>query len=143
MYTHHETRARCAILLPDSGDIQEEDARFYTRHKLGKHAHPEPLYNRATAEASMALFEAVNFAETVTVGDIRFHLQTAGHMPGAASIILAAEGKRIGFQAMWGAPMIFLCIRLKRCRSWIYYYLNPPVEIAAMTSGIRSNSLRM
>jgi metallo-beta-lactamase family protein len=104
VYTHHATRALCHILLPDSGHIQEEDARFYARHKLSKHAHPEPLYDRATAEASMALFEAVNFAETVTVGDIKFHLQAAGHILGAASIILEAEGKRIGFSGDVGRP---------------------------------------
>ncbi|MBV1930114.1 MAG: MBL fold metallo-hydrolase [Porticoccaceae bacterium] len=104
VYTHHATRALCHILLPDSGHIQEEDARFYARHKLSKHAHPEPLYDRATAEASMALFEAVNFAETVTVGDIKFRLQEAGHILGAASIILEAEGKRIGFSGDVGRP---------------------------------------
>lgn len=97
VYTHHATKALCHILLADSGHIQEEDAKYYARHKLGKHAHPEPLYDRATAEASMAQFEAVDFDETVTVGDITFYLQPAGHILGAASIILEAQGKRVGF----------------------------------------------
>ncbi|RLA44887.1 MAG: MBL fold metallo-hydrolase [Gammaproteobacteria bacterium] len=97
VYTHHATKALCHILLADSGHIQEEDAKYYARHKLGKHAHPEPLYDRATAEASMALFEAVDFDETITVGDISFYLQPAGHILGAASIILEAGGKRVGF----------------------------------------------
>ena len=97
VYTHHATKALCHILLADSGHIQEEDAKYYSKHKLGKHAHPEPLYDRATAEASMALFEAVDFDETITVGDINFYLQPAGHILGAASIILEAEGKRVGF----------------------------------------------
>ncbi|MEH6542407.1 MAG: MBL fold metallo-hydrolase [Porticoccaceae bacterium] len=104
VYTHHATKALCRILLADSGHIQEEDAKFYARHKLSKHAHPEPLYDRATAEASMALFDAVNFDEAVTVGDIKFHLQPAGHILGAASIILEAEGKRIGFSGDVGRP---------------------------------------
>ncbi len=97
VYTHHATQALCQILLADSGHIQEEDARYYGKHKLGKHAHPEPLYDRATAEASMALFETVDFDETITVGDIKFYLQPAGHILGAASIILESEGKRVGF----------------------------------------------
>ena len=97
VFTHHATKALCQILLADSGHIQEEDAKYYSKHKLGKHAHPEPLYDRQTAEASMRLFQSVEFDEQIEVGDIRFYLQPAGHILGAASIIVEAEGKRIGF----------------------------------------------
>ena len=97
VFTHHATKALCQILLADSGHIQEEDAKYYSKHKLGKHAHPEPLYDRQTAEASMTLFQSVEFDEQIEVGDIRFYLQPAGHILGAASIIVEAEGKRIGF----------------------------------------------
>lgn len=97
VFTHHATKALCHILLADSGHIQEEDAKYYSKHKLGKHAHPEPLYDRKTAEASMALFQSVDFDEQVEVGDIRFYLQPAGHILGAASIILEADHKRVGF----------------------------------------------
>ncbi|AUD78839.1 MBL fold metallo-hydrolase [Kangiella profundi] len=95
--THHATKDLCQILLADSGHIQEEDAKYYSKHKLSKHEHPEPLYDRQTAEASMALFQSIDFDEQVEVGDIRFYLQPAGHILGAASIIIEAEGKRIGF----------------------------------------------
>ncbi len=97
IFTHHATKALCDILLADSGHIQEEDAKYFSKHKLGKHAKPEPLYDRQTAEASMKLFHPIDFDETVQVGDIKFHLQPAGHILGAASIILEIDGKRIGF----------------------------------------------
>lgn len=97
VFTHHATKALCQILLADSGHIQEEDAKYYSKHNLSKHAHPEPLYDRKTAEASIALFQSVDFDEQGEVGDIRFHLQPAGHILGAASIILEADNKRIGF----------------------------------------------
>ncbi|WP_330109659.1 MBL fold metallo-hydrolase [Methylophaga thalassica] len=97
VFTHHATKNLCRILLADSGHIQEEDARYYSKHKLGKHAHPEPLYDRHTAENSIELFQSINFDEPVEIKDCRFHLQLAGHILGAASIILEAEGKRIGF----------------------------------------------
>lgn len=97
VYTHRATRDLCSILLPDSGHIQEEDARFLARHKLSKHEKPEPLYDRQTAERCMELFEPVRFGEEFSVGDIRIRLQPAGHILGAASIILEAEGKRVGF----------------------------------------------
>ncbi|MDT8453506.1 MAG: MBL fold metallo-hydrolase, partial [Gammaproteobacteria bacterium] len=79
------------------GHLQEEDAKYYSKHKLGKHAHPEPLYDRRTAENSIELFQSVDFDELVEIKDLRFHLQPAGHILGAASIILEAENKRIGF----------------------------------------------
>jgi metallo-beta-lactamase family protein len=97
VFTHHATKSLCQILLADSGHLQEEDAKYYSKHKLGKHAHPEPLYDRLTAENSMGLFQPVDFDELVEIKDLRFYLQPAGHILGAASIILEAENKKIGF----------------------------------------------
>jgi len=104
VYTHHATKALCGILLPDSGHIQEEDARYYARHKLGKHASPQPLYDRVTAEQCLELFEPVEFGETFKLGEIRLHLQSAGHILGAGSLIVEAEGKRVGFSGDVGRP---------------------------------------
>jgi len=97
VFTHHATKALCQILLADSGHIQEEDAKYYSKHKLSRHEHPEALYDRQTAESSMSLFQSVDFDEQVEIGDIRFYLQPVGHILGAASIIMEAGGKRIGF----------------------------------------------
>ncbi|QIB66069.1 MBL fold metallo-hydrolase [Kineobactrum salinum] len=102
--THHATRDLCSILLPDSGHIQEEDARFYARHKLGKHQQPEPLYDRKTAEDAMELFQTVEFHEQFEVGDLRIHLHPAGHILGAACVIIEAEGKRVCFSGDVGRP---------------------------------------
>lgn len=97
VYTHHATVGLCSILLPDSGKIQEDDAKFYRKHKLSKHENPEPLYDKATAEACLTLFKPVAFDENFSIGDIDIVLQSAGHILGAASVILKADGKRIGF----------------------------------------------
>jgi len=104
VYTHHATHALCGILLPDSGHIQEEDARYYARHKLSRHETPQPLYDRAIAERSLELFEPVEFGETFRVGGIALHLQRAGHILGAGSLIVEAEGKRVGFSGDVGRP---------------------------------------
>jgi metallo-beta-lactamase family protein len=104
VFTHYATRDLCEILLPDSGHIQEEDARYYGKHKISKHEHPLPLYDRLTAERCMDLFSPLAFGEICEVGDITFHLQSAGHILGAASIILEAEGKRVGFSGDVGRP---------------------------------------
>ena len=104
IFTHHATKELCKILLIDSGHIQEADARFYKKYKLSKHAVPLPLYDKATAESSMALFKSVDYLETFSVGDIKAHLQSAGHILGAASIIVKAEGKTVGFSGDVGRP---------------------------------------
>lgn len=104
VYTHAATKALCGILLPDSGHIQEEDAKFYARHKLGKHDSPQPLYDRATAERSLELFEPVEFGQSFSIGSITLHLQAAGHILGAGSLIAEAEGKRVGFSGDVGRP---------------------------------------
>jgi len=104
VYTHHATRALCGILLPDSGHILEEDAKYYARHKLSEHETPRPLYDRATAERSLELFKSVEFGETFTVGDITLHLQSAGHILGAGSLIVECEDKRVGFSGDVGRP---------------------------------------
>ncbi|WP_299018531.1 MBL fold metallo-hydrolase [uncultured Photobacterium sp.] len=97
VFTHTATEALCRILLADSGNLQEEDARFYGKHHISKHDTPEPLYDRATAEQSMKLFKTVEYDERFSVGDITIYFQNAGHILGAASIIIEAEGKKVGF----------------------------------------------
>ncbi|MFE8071025.1 MBL fold metallo-hydrolase [Marinobacteraceae bacterium S3BR75-40.1] len=104
VYTHPATAALCSILLPDSGHIQEEDARFLERHHISKHHPPEPLYDQATAEACMELFEPLEFEQQIQVGDITLHLQPVGHILGAGSLIVEADGKRVGFSGDVGRP---------------------------------------
>ncbi len=104
IYTHQATISLCSILLPDSGHIQEDDAKFYGKHKISRHENPEPLYDKATAQACLSLFQAVEFDEPFSIGDMDIVLQSAGHILGAASVIIKADGKRIGFSGDVGRP---------------------------------------
>ncbi|MGQ9424349.1 MBL fold metallo-hydrolase [Gilvimarinus sp. F26214L] len=104
VFTHAASRALCGILLPDSGHIQEEDAAYLARHHLSKHEKPEALYDQATAEASLTLFEGLQFGEHLQVGDLDITFQPAGHILGAASIIIRGEGKTVGFSGDVGQP---------------------------------------
>lgn len=104
IYCQHASKALCDILLEDCAHLQEEDARFYARHRMGKHAHPQPLYDTPTALQSLKLFETIDYQQIITVGDMRFHLQPVGHILGAASVIVEAEGKTIGFSGDVGRP---------------------------------------
>lgn len=104
IYTHPATAALCDILLADSGRIQEEDAKFLGKHNASKHDKPKPLYDEAAARACMNLFQSKEFGEAFTVGDITVQLQPAGHILGAASVIIEAEGKRVAFSGDVGRP---------------------------------------
>lgn len=104
VYCHPATRDLCSVLLPDAGRIQEEDAKFYARHKLSKHAHPQPLYDGETAERCLELFETREFEQQFSAGSFDVHLQPAGHILGAGSAIIESEGKRAGFSGDVGRP---------------------------------------
>lgn len=104
VYTHEATKTLCAVLLADSGHLQEEDARYYRKHGIGKHPNPEPLYTRNDAIQSLSLFNAIEFDSPLSIGDITLFFQPAGHILGAASIIIEADGKRVGFSGDIGQP---------------------------------------
>ncbi|RUO46499.1 MBL fold metallo-hydrolase RNA specificity domain-containing protein [Pseudidiomarina donghaiensis] len=104
VFTHHATADLCGLLWPDSGRIQEEDAKFYQRHKLSRHQNPEPLYDEATADAALKMLQPVDFKTQFSVGDITFYLNPVGHILGAASVIAEHNGKRIGFSGDIGRP---------------------------------------
>lgn len=108
VWAHRATSALCSILWPDSGRIQEEDAKYYSRHKLSKHENPEPLYDEATAQAALKLIRPVEFNQQFAVGDIEFEMLPAGHLLGAACVIASSGGKRVGFSGDVGRPQDIL-----------------------------------
>ena len=58
VHTTAATRDLCAILLPDSGHLQEEDAAFVNRHGYSRHHPARPLYTREDAVNSLPLLHA-------------------------------------------------------------------------------------
>lgn len=104
VYCHHATKALCDILLRDAAHLQEEDARFYARHQIGKHATPQPLYDMDMAVGSLRLMKGVSFGNSFHVDDLKITLQPVGHLLGAASVIIEGEGRRVGFSGDVGRP---------------------------------------
>jgi len=85
----------CKVLLPDSGHIQEEDAAFANRHGFTKHAPALPLYTRQDAVDSLKSFHPERMGvwfEPIRGWKARF--QSAGHILGAASLLLEVGGRR-------------------------------------------------
>lgn len=87
------TMELCKILLPDSGYLQEEDARFANKHGFSKHTPALPLYTLKDAEESLKYFHPVDFhLEFDLAKDLTFTLYPAGHILGA-SLIKVRNGK--------------------------------------------------
>ena len=103
------TRDLCAILLPDSGHIQEEDAAFANRHGFSKHAPALPLYTRKDALACLKQIKAHDFSHSFEpIADWHATFLRAGHILGAASLLLEVAGRRILFSGDLGRTDDFL-----------------------------------
>ena len=99
------TRDLAQILLPDSGHIQEADADFANRHGFSKHAPALPLYTEDDAHRSLKLFRTAPMGQAFEpLKGWVAHFSGAGHILGAASVLLAVGGRRILFSGDLGRP---------------------------------------
>ncbi len=85
----HATADLCAILLPDSGRLQEKDAEFANRHGFSKHKPALPLYTEKDARTALTHLTPVPFDKDQTLpGGAAIRLRRTGHILGAASVQL-------------------------------------------------------
>ena len=97
------TRDLAALLLPDSGHLQEEDARIANRRGYSKHQPALPLYTAAEAEMAVRRLEGFPYDVAVAVSDgVRVTFHQAGHILGSAFLEVVADGKRILFSGDLG-----------------------------------------
>ena len=92
------TKDLCEILLPDSGHLQEQDAEFANRHRFSKHHPALPLYTEEDALKSLRHLRTVAFDSThVLPNGAKVRFLRAGHILGAATIVLEWNGVTIAF----------------------------------------------
>jgi metallo-beta-lactamase family protein len=97
------TAELCGLILPDSGHIQEEEARFARRHGFSKHKDPKPLYTQTDAEAALERLRIAAFESPLDLGDgISAEFIPAGHLLGAAQIRLGLPGTTVLFSGDLG-----------------------------------------
>jgi metallo-beta-lactamase family protein len=97
------TRDLCAILLPDSGHLQEEEARYANKRSFSKHKPALPLYTEDDARESLKRFAPVPFRkETAVAREFRLTLQPAGHILGASIASLRVGGVKVVFSGDLG-----------------------------------------
>jgi metallo-beta-lactamase family protein len=87
VYATQPTIDLCSVILPDSGHLQEEEARFHNQKRSSKHHPALPLYTLQEAEDCLALFQPVAFAERKQLGqEIAFRFVHAGHILGSCMV---------------------------------------------------------
>ena len=104
------TRDLCAIMLPDSGFIQEHDTYTFNKRRIKKGLpRVEPLYTQKDAVACMGLFIGIPYDMKFRIDDnIKVKFTSTGHMlgSGVASIQIIEDGqiKRIAYTGDIGRP---------------------------------------
>ena len=97
IYAHKATCDLCALMLPDSGHIQEMESEWKNkkRKRKGERELP-PLYTAEEAARCLEIFEPVQYDEIIEITpDIHVRFNDAGHMLGSSIIELwtKEEGK--------------------------------------------------
>lgn len=104
IYCSPGTAELCKILLPDSGYLQEEDARFANKHQFSKHTPALPLYTQKDAENALKYFHPIDFRHTYTIDDLSYTFLPAGHILGASLIKVSDRRVKVLFSGDLGRP---------------------------------------
>lgn len=75
----------CKVALPDSGRLQEEEARYHGKHGTSRHETPMPLYTEEDAKAVLKQLRPVRYFQWQPLpGGAQFRYIPAGHILGSA-----------------------------------------------------------
>jgi metallo-beta-lactamase family protein len=104
IYTTPATVDLCLPMLADSAFLQQKDVEFCNRRREHRRAKGlddhecDPLYLPEDAERTYPLFHPVALGETKEVAPgFRYRTYEAGHMLGATSMVVEADGVRLAF----------------------------------------------
>jgi len=111
IYTTPATVDLCLAMLADSAYLQEKDAEFCNlrrehRRKIGRDdSECTPLYTPEDASRTYPLFRPVMLGEDHELAQgLRYRTYEAGHMLGATSLEIEADGVRLAFSGDVGRP---------------------------------------
>jgi metallo-beta-lactamase family protein len=104
VYCTRATLDLCKLLLPDSGHLQEEQARYANKHSFSRHKPALPLYTVEDAQRALRHFIPLDYDHPRMLdGGGSFRLLPAGHILGAAIVVAEAEnGRRLVFSGDLG-----------------------------------------
>lgn len=104
IYSTAATKALCSILLPDSGHLQEEEAKYANKYGYSKHKPALPLYTKKDAENVLAQFTVMGFDTSYSLFDGNLRFSRAGHILGSAFVQITYQDKSILFTGDMGRP---------------------------------------
>ena len=104
VYATPATIDLCGLLLPDSGHIQEEDARYANRRHSSRHDPALPLYTEEDARHALTFFRPLPFDKLLDLGKMKLRLRQAGHILGAASAEFRTAKGSLLFSGDLGRP---------------------------------------
>ena len=96
IYATQATIELCAVVLADSGHLQEEDAAYYNKTKASKHDPALPLYTLLEAQNCMQYFKPVAVEQTTPVSpELSLRFVRAAHILGStmAELTLKTDGQ--------------------------------------------------
>ena len=124
IYCTQGTNDLCSILLPDSANLQEEDAKYANEHGYSKHTPALPLYTVQDAEKALSLFEPSPYnAEIQLNKGTYFQLIRSGHIIGSSFVKINHRGASILFTGDMGRmndPVMRTPTSIKRDRLSCY-----------------------
>jgi metallo-beta-lactamase family protein len=97
------------VMLPDAARLQEETAEYANKKGYSRHHPALPLYTEEDAEQALRLLEPVPYHEWFRVPVGRAYLTDAGHILGAAHVLVEVEGHRLAFSGdvgRWDVPVL-------------------------------------
>ncbi|MDP1709216.1 MAG: MBL fold metallo-hydrolase [Gammaproteobacteria bacterium] len=105
VYCSAATRDLCGILLPDSGYLQEEEARYANKRGYSKHAPALPLYTEEDARNALRQLSPIAFEHDADLGaGLTLRLIPNGHILGSACALLSDTHMRLLFSGDLGRP---------------------------------------
>ncbi len=117
IYCSPATKELCQLLLPDSGFIQEDDARRANKYSYSKHKPALALYTEEDANRSLEHFTTLEFDKTYHIDEkIFFKFRPAGHILGAAFVRIDDGNTSITFSGDVGRqddPIMFKPAKLE------------------------------
>ncbi|MFH2204920.1 MAG: MBL fold metallo-hydrolase [Elusimicrobiota bacterium] len=96
IYCTPATKELLGLLLPDSGHLQEEEAKYANKKGYSNHVPALPLYTKADAEYALSRLECLDYGQEFEVAaGIRVRFHVGGHILGSAFAEILFEGKRL------------------------------------------------
>jgi len=99
------TRDLCAILLPDSARLQEEEAEYANRHSFSRHKPALPLYTEKDALRCLKQFSTHGYDLPIALGEgLSASLSPSVHILGSAFVRISGPSASILFSGDLGRP---------------------------------------